>query len=770
MQIDKKIIDKFKNCSGYSLYNPTVGKINDKITTAWIKIKDKKESLMMQADSGDSNQIYKDKYILSPLIYANQILFSAEGTNGDWPLYSAKFNDTGDASVKQLSQIKGRIRSVRGSHNTEKGQYWICYECRIGKKTEIYAAYTDDNSSSWIKDIPVTDGSINTYDPHIAIGGNNFVYVVYTAFIYGNYHIMLQKLNNSGERIGEPVRISNQLGANYWPSITTREEGGVWICWCSFTHFRRFEDTYLQHYKYKARRRLFMFYPAVHVGVYKNDQLYTPLFDPDAGSYIEACLVENSVGAKYPDIIEKEGEIYLLYRKYNGENKMQSRSDYVISILKKSGWSEPEVILKDGLHEGYIDSYVNNSDLQIAYAQDNRNTGWNINGEWFDEKNSIDIGRLEVKIEGKKESAVTLYPGVINPVPIPGIQEKDYELLERSDNTNLVWGQTHSHTDHSICQRMTDQNMDFNYRFYQDVQKSDFGTTTDHAYNMWDLEQHLNHKMADYYYFPGEFIAFPGYEWTGSQAEHEGGPFGHVNPICLEENQPMSFYTPVDKTSNGSSLNKLWQEYQGHKIITIPHHTANKAHYYNWKYYKEKFVPIVEIFQDCRGQQEQREVLGSTVYRDKDEDDSWVLTALKKGYKLGFIGGGDHSGTARGAVVVKEKTRTGLYQAIKERRTYASTGGGADIKFTCNENPVGSVVECKQAEFILQMNTNEYIKLVEIVKNGETVNTIYKKTKSIQHEWDVKSDVKEEFWYCRILLENGEIFWTSPIWIKKTQH
>ncbi len=757
----------FQKDDRVSAYSPVVGTFDGTVTCGWIAIENGIETLKIKnMSNGQMDEIYSGRYIQCPLICNDQILFSADIESGDWPLFAARRNDSGRIEIEKISRLKGRIASLRGEIRTDAmTSSWVAYECRQGKDTRVYAAYFKDDQ--WVTDIPLSDPATHAYDPHAARAQDGMVYVVYSAFVCGNYHILLQKLNDSGDRVGPPVRISDQSGVSYWPSISSRQEGGVWICWTSLTRNANFERSYLQHDQYRDRQNVFTHLPVMYAGIYDHDQLVMPVTNGSAyarGGNVEAFAVEHSVGAKRGTIVPlDDGTVNIFYRKYDHDQRRNEKPDIAVTSLSPTGWTEPQSIVEHGWHEENVNLTASGNTIQVACMIDHRRFP-----EWFDATGTIVLSLVELQSMPAGNGEVPLIPYTVSPVPIPSIEEQPHQETERATGARLIWGQTHCHSSISICQRIFDQDIHVNYRFFQDVQQSGFGGITDHCYNHGPLEAHIIQKMADFYYFPGEFIAFAAYEWTGSGAQctHENGPFGHVNCLFLDDHERINVLTPKDKHSDGSSLNKLWKTYAGKKIITIPHHTADRMHPYNWDFYRERMVPVVEIFQDYRGQHEQPGAYGSTPFLKTDHANAWVVEALNRGYRLGFIGGGDHAGQARGGAEVTALTREALYEAFQHRRTYASSGAGADISFTCNNEPVGSVIQAELADFSLQVHTNEEIESVQIVKCGETVHQASVKDRSFQYRWNSARDQESEFWYCRILLANGEAFWTSPIWLE----
>jgi len=59
----------------------------------------------------------------------------------------------------------------------------------------------------------------------------------------------------------------------------------------------------------------------------------------------------------------------------------------------------------------------------------------------------------------------------------------------------------------------------------------------------------------------------------------------------------------------------------------------------------------------------------------------------------------------------------------------------------------------------------EPIDEVQILRNGEVVDTVAASAREIRHRWQAERQAPGACWYGRLLFENGEIAWTSPIWL-----
>jgi hypothetical protein len=187
-------------------------------------------------------------------------------------------------------------------------------------------------------------------------------------------------------------------------------------------------------------------------------------------------------------------------------------------------------------------------------------------------------------------------------------------------------------------------------------------------------------------------------------------------------------------------------------------------HPYFWHFFHEQFQPVVEVFQDARGSGEIATGPGVTNFI-KSTEDHWINTALQQGKKLGFIAGGDHMGLALAGVLVDDLTRTALYEALTQRRCFATTGVAATVQFRCNGAPMGAVVPCDQATFEVVVEATSAIDTLQIIRDGAVNQLVACDGSRVSHTWSATRQRSGEYWYIRVLLEDGEIVWSSPVWL-----
>ncbi|MFH1840708.1 MAG: DUF3604 domain-containing protein [Candidatus Shapirobacteria bacterium] len=178
---------------------------------------------------------------------------------------------------------------------------------------------------------------------------------------------------------------------------------------------------------------------------------------------------------------------------------------------------------------------------------------------------------------------------------------------------------------------------------------------------------------------------------------------------------------------------------------------------------------------------------------------SWQ-TALTYGRRFGFVGGSDsHAGqpgsqnlietqfrnggtpnSGLTAVWVTSKSREGIWEALKSKRTYATTGAKIAIKFSANGYLMGQSFQAYQKpSFKVSVRpSGASLRGVEIVKGWKraelplSVVKVFNECEgasSCEVEWTDDNFEKSAFYYLRVQQNDsfGHVGWSSPIWVDK---
>ena len=162
---------------------------------------------------------------------------------------------------------------------------------------------------------------------------------------------------------------------------------------------------------------------------------------------------------------------------------------------------------------------------------------------------------------------------------------------------------------------------------------------------------------------------------------------------------------------------------------------------------------------------------------------------MRLGWQLGVTAGSDHHlaqagawiginfGTSRvrysrhgvTAVLSPENTRASLFQALKERRTYGTTGARIRLRVTGNGKPMGSLVSATGAALIkVDVAATAPLLDITLIRDGLEGTAVWTAPKGVEHACiqfrDLTRDSSPTSYYVRIHQEDEHFAWSSPLW------
>lgn len=171
-----------------------------------------------------------------------------------------------------------------------------------------------------------------------------------------------------------------------------------------------------------------------------------------------------------------------------------------------------------------------------------------------------------------------------------------------------------------------------------------------------------------------------------------------------------------------------------------------------------------------------------------------VNEVFATGAKLGFTGGGDchegrvgftvedpdgqgatphtfaavlHFRCGMTAAVMPRLDRPDLIRALRNRRTYATTGARILLDFTVAGHPMGAAGKASQVECRVSVHACDDIQSVEIVRDGEVVSSHEPGSMDASIVWqDPVPTTEEHYYYVRVIQTDGQMAWASPVWVQ----
>lgn len=261
----------------------------------------------------------------------------------------------------------------------------------------------------------------------------------------------------------------------------------------------------------------------------------------------------------------------------------------------------------------------------------------------------------------------------------------------------LYWGDIHSHSQYSWDGTGT---RDDHFRYARYASLLDIYSATDHndRRSMSQDDWQMNVTYTEKWNEPGAFATILGYEASF------GAPWGHHNVYYRGGKGALRY-------QDEENPEEIWQrgerENLAGEMFTIPHHTGGFARpgsgvKHDWSIDDPQFRPSIEIY-SSHGLSEEYAPdhpismdVSDFTFNGPGDPGNYAVDAWLAGLKLGTIGSSDNHGAQPGkegygtmAVMAPALTREAVFDAIRSRRTYGSTGSRIYLEFAVNGENMG---------------------------------------------------------------------------------
>lgn len=277
--------------------------------------------------------------------------------------------------------------------------------------------------------------------------------------------------------------------------------------------------------------------------------------------------------------------------------------------------------------------------------------------------------------------------------------------VEADPAYRVYWGETHGHTGFAEGQGSPDGY----YKFGRDVARLDFLSLSEHDIWMDDYEWRTLQEMVEKYREPGRFTTLLGFEWTSRF------PFGGHHNVFFRSAPGRS------RVANQQAplLNELYEGLRAGNdpddVLIIPH--AHQPG--DWTESDPEMERLVEI-QSGHG-----------------TFDWFGAKYLENGFRIGFVGASDnhvghpgYSGQTNrqlgglAAALASENTTEAIFDALRSRATYATTGERILLDATLNGGRMGSAQDASEGRVLdARVHGTAPIDAIDVVKNGRVVYT-----------------------------------------------
>lgn len=362
--------------------------------------------------------------------------------------------------------------------------------------------------------------------------------------------------------------------------------------------------------------------------------------------------------------------------------------------------------------------------------------------------------------------------GIATPLPFPPETQGD---ASAEAPLHFYFGDIHAHT------WMSDGMGDVDEHFLRnrDVFRHDFAALTDHDNFVGkrllnsEYEEHL--AEVEHFNEPGRFVTLFAQEWTTPRTTSPNG-YGHMNFYGVTPDHPL--FDHLDERWNTQS--KVNAAAKAHGLIGVPHHIGWTG--VRWDEIDPEVTPVVEI---CSVHGAFEHLGNEPIPHRGGMEGCFVQDGLARGLKFGLVGGSDQHGliyhhgvcwkrdaycAGLTGVLAPELTREAIFAAIRARRTFATTGVRLRMGFKVNGALMGSEIDSDgPPEIAVDVIAEGDLRWLEVVRNGATIHRWGGEgVRSFYSFTDDACPVGETAWYyLRVILESGDMGWSSPIWVTR---
>lgn len=312
-------------------------------------------------------------------------------------------------------------------------------------------------------------------------------------------------------------------------------------------------------------------------------------------------------------------------------------------------------------------------------------------------------------------------PGIYNVTVIDpelGVRAVSNGILCTEEKTLYCpyWADLHGQSEETVGTNTVD---DY-FRYARDVSHLDVSSHQGNDFQITkELWQEIQHRVKEYHE-PHRFITFLGSEWSANTPAGGDRNIYYLNDDeAIHRSSHSLIPDKSDFDTDRCPITRLYETLRSKDAITVAHVGGRPA---NLDYHDPEVEPLVEIY-SAWGEFE------------------WMLTeSLKRGYKVGCVAGSDDHKGRPGAsypgsssfgvyggltgIYAEELTREAIWDALKNRRCYATTGQRIFLKVLADGHWMGDEYTAEDtAKIQVQAIGTDVIEKVEIIRGAEVVFT-----------------------------------------------
>ncbi len=747
-------------------------------------------------------------------------VFWSANNEGNFDLYARPLENGKAGKILRLSTDRGADVNPVATVDA-RGDVWVAWQGFRGGQSQILAAYLQgtSNSASRVlgppaKEFVLSSSKSNEWNPAIAASPTGEIAVAWDSYRNGNYDVYFRTVDSAGRPGTERQAAASALYEAY-PSIAYDPSGRLWVAWEESNEgwgkdYGAYETTGIAIYQGRwIRVRVFQGERIFAAGDLSaalpgvpNRRMDSAARQADLWKAIQPdpSLTKNRAPSRVPQppprpmnsyprlLIERSGRVWLAYRTAHPIWWSGIGTVWFENVVSFDGgaWSSPVFI-------PHSDNLLDNrpalassapGELLLVGSSDGRQQyhprmrAFDIPGQAFELEqdpynNDLYASRIllrepvsAVKLQPSAMSDSTAQAGKPDTPQVSRLRE--YRLKPEDTEYRILRGEFHRHTEISMDGGRDGSLWDA-WRYALDAAALDWIGCCDHdngfgrEYSWW-----ITQKLSDVFLVPGTFTPMFNYERSIAYPE------GHRNVIFARRGIRTLPRLPKvrEEDPGGAPDTKMLYGYVRHFNGIVASHTSATNMGTDWRDNDPLAEPVVEIYQGDRQNYEMPDAPRSNSANDSIggwRAKGFVSLALEKGYRLGFQASSDHISTHMSYcnLYARDTTREAILEAFQKRRVYGATDDIlADVR--SGTHLLGEAFETSDwPSLAVKLAGTAPFSKVHVIKDNRYVFSAEPKSASVEFSWkDLSAQPgKTSYYYIRGEQEDGEIVWTSPMWI-----
>ncbi|MDE0127797.1 MAG: hypothetical protein OXN97_24785 [Bryobacterales bacterium] len=727
-----------------------------------------------------------------------------DGSGRVWVVWSDQIDGNRDLYARSLSTASGTWSPVvrltsdpqpdlyHALATDSLGRVWLAWQGFRDGRSHIFARYCDDGS--WSEPELVSDSGANDWEPAIAADSSGMVYVAWDTYDKGSYDILIRRRSGGSWDPIVPIADTPKFEAHV--SLAVDGDDRPWAAWSeSGTQWGKDDGFGLE----SEGTRLYA-WRSIAVAVRDGDRWLEPEVPLDDA--LPHTLAEDRNDSPVIQV-DGHGGVWLFFRHRTPRVRdviSDHWSFYATWELwglpySEGGWGSPVYFPNSAGRLDVRSGFAVASDGSIVAA-------WPTDGRDYDhmiaERNDIFVGRLPparpgngLRLRPRVQPEITVHP--IHPDEGRDLEAiRNYRIRSGGRTYAIYRGDTHRHTEFSM-DGINDGSLLQAYRYAIDAAALDFYANSEHNYLGGPDDEYVDfllQQMADNFHLPGSFVPLFAYERSVTF------PNGHRNilfakrgvrpfPISREEfggSFPFSSDSVTDRYANPEPVGtkELYAYLKENGGISIPHTSSSRRMGTDWRDNDPEVEPLVEIYQGDRYSAEYEGAPRGAISSNPAsapggfQAAGLVWNAWAKGYKLGVQAASDHVSThiSFACTISEDGSREGLLDAMRMRHSYGATDNIVlDYRMRSGDREfLQGDIATVTGPFRLWVRVigTEPIRQIDIIRNQEFIHNRQRLGRDVSFEFtDRKPKDGENYYYVRVQQADGQLAWSSPIWITR---